>query len=257
MHRLPSEQVVLLVIQTAALAGLSFRIWWHRLYRLYPSFFCYLLAALFQSVALTLTPNDDTHYPYAWMSTEGLIVCFYALIVLECYTIALRDLPGIASFSRRYIRVGLGLAIIISLLLLGLEKAPNGSMVATFLIFERVVVTSLVIFVLLILGFLVYYPVPLSRNAIVYSIAYSIYFLDKATVLLLANRIRYFSRGFGTLLIVVSTLCLVFWLFALNKRGETKTVVVGHRWKPGDEERLLSQLQGINDHLIRTARKGS
>ncbi len=255
MHRLLSEQVVLLVVQTAALLGLSFRMWWHRLYRLYPSFFCYLLAALLQTVVLTLTLNDKALYPYAWMSTEGLIVCFYALIVLECYTSALHDLPGIASFSRTFIRVGLGVAIIISLLLLGLEQAPNGSAMSIFLIFERVIVASLVIFVLSILGFLVYYPVSLSRNVVVYSIGYAVYFLDKATLLLLMNRTHHGSQLASTVLIVVSTLCLVFWLFALNKRGETKTVVVGHLWQPGDEERILSQLQGINDRLIRTARK--
>ena len=216
-----------------------------------------MLAVLLQTVVLTLTPIDKTHYPYAWMSTEGLIVCFYALIVLECYTIALHDLPGIATFSRRFIRVGLGVAIIISLLLLGLEQAPNGSAVSVFLIFERVIVVSLVIFVLLILGFLVYYPVSLSRNVVVYSIGYAVYFLDKATLLLLVNRTHHGSQLASTLLIVFSTLCLVFWMFALNKSGETRTIVVGHLWKPGDQEHLLSQLQGINDRLIRMARKGS
>jgi hypothetical protein len=254
MHRLPSEDVVFLIVQTAALVGLSFRIWWFRLYRAYPSFFCYLLATILQTVVLAITVTDRTHYQYAWMATEGLVVCFYALIVLECYTIAFRDLPGIASFSRRFIKVGLGIAMVISLLLLGLEQTPNGS-VAMFLIFERVIVASLVIFVLFILGFLAYYPVSLSRNVIVYSIGYSVYFLDKAVLLLLVNRTHEGSQLVSTLLIVVSTICLVLWLFGLNPLGETKAVVVGHRWKPGDEERLLSQLQVINERLIRAARK--
>ncbi|HYL75425.1 MAG TPA: hypothetical protein VEU96_14530 [Bryobacteraceae bacterium] len=258
MSGIPAAQLVFLVIQTAALIGLSVRIWWSGLYRLYPFFFGYLLATLLQTAVLTLTPYDRTHYPYAWIPTEGIILCFYSLIVLECYTIALRGLPGIASLSRRYIKAGLAVAIVVSLLLLGLEKAPNGrNITLTFIVFERVIVTSLVIFVLLILGFLAYYPVSLSRNVVVYSIGYAVYFLDKATLLLLVNRTHHGSQLASTVLIVVSTLCLVFWLFALNKGGETKTVVVGHRWKPGEEARLLSQLQVINDHLIRTARKGS
>jgi len=253
MQGFRTEQLIFLVIQTVALLGLSFRMARYGLYRSYPSFLGFLLAELLQAVVLTFARSEKS-YKYGWLATEGVIVCFYALIVLECYAIALRDLPGIANLSRRYIKAGLGVAIVISVLLLGLERTPN-SIIPTFVVFERDVVTSLVIFVLLILGFLTYYPVPLSRNAIVYSVGYSIYFLCKATALLLVNRTHQGSQLVSTILIIVSTLCLVFWLFALNRSGEAKTVVVGHRWKPGDEERLLSQLQGINDHLIRSARK--
>jgi hypothetical protein len=49
--------------------------------------------------------------------------------------------------------------------------------------------------------------------------------------------------------------CLLFWLFALNRRGESRTLVVGHQWNPGDEQRLLAQLEAINDSLLRSGRK--
>ena len=37
--------------------------------------------------------------------------------------------------------------------------------------------------------------------------------------------------------------------------GEIKRVVVGHQWNPGDEQRLLAQLDAINASLLRSGRK--
>jgi hypothetical protein len=188
------------------------------------------------------------------MATEGLIVCCYALMVLESSTIILRDLPGIASRSRRYITVCLGVAMLVSVLLLALEKTPTG-ITLTFLLFERVIASSLVFFILFIIAFLLYYPVPLSRNAIVYSIGYAVYFLAKATALFILNLSLQWYNRLSTFLLAVSTACLIFWIFALTRQGETKAVVIGHQWNPDDEQRLLAQLQAYNDSILRTARK--
>jgi hypothetical protein len=110
-------------------------------------------------------------------------------------------------------------------------------------------------FVLLINLFLVYYPIPLNRNVIVYSIGYAVYFLTKAAALFARNVSDELQRQISAVLIAVSTGCLIFWALALNRRGETKTVVIGHKWRAEDEERLLSQLKEINASLGRAARK--
>jgi hypothetical protein len=49
--------------------------------------------------------------------------------------------------------------------------------------------------------------------------------------------------------------CQLFWLFALGRQGEQKRVVVGHHWKPSDEQRLLGQLEAINASLLRSRKK--
>jgi hypothetical protein len=174
---------------------------------------------------------------------------------LELYSIVLRDLAGIASASRRYIKITLALAIGFSALLLVFEKTP-GSTVARFLIFERVAVSSLVVFVILISVFLLYYPIHLSRNAVVYSIGYAFYFLIKAAALFISNVDNRWLRQFDTLRIVAATACLLFWTFALSRRGESgAAITLGHHWKPEDEERVLSRLQAINASLLRAGRK--
>jgi hypothetical protein len=248
MHQLPIDQLILLVAQTALLVGLIVRIWSAALYRVYPYFFTYLLAELLQTVVLAATPFRGRAYPFVWIATEAMVVCFQALIVSELYRVILRDLPGIASISRRYITVTLGVAILGSLLLLQLEETPANP-VSTFLVIDRAIVFSLVIFILLASAFLAYYPVPLNRNVIVYSIGYAVFFLTKATAFFIRTLGHYVSPQISTVLIVVSSACLLFWVLGLNRQGETCTVVVGHKWKREDEERLLSKLRAINANL--------
>lgn len=253
MHLLLRDQL-LLVVQATGLVLLCIRMSWIGLRRVYPYFFVYLLLGLLQIVVLFFVPYSGVLYRDTWVVSEGLIVCFYALVVLELYSAVLRNLVGIARLSRRYIEASLALAVVASLLLLVLEKSST-YLATAFIIFERAVVFSLVIFVLLVSAFLAYYPVPLARNVIVYSSGYVVYFLAKATMLFLVNRSHQRSPIGESLVESVSAACLFFWLFALNRRGEEKTVVVGHRWNPGDDAVVLLKLQALNDSLVRSARK--
>jgi hypothetical protein len=254
MHQFPFEQQFLIGLQTAAIVGLSLRFWWTGLYRVYSYFFVYLLLFVTQSVTLLSVPFDSWAYRDCYLITEGLIACSYVLIVLELYTVVLKDLGGIASASRRYIKITVALAIVISALLLVFEKAPSSTM-TRFLVFERVVVSSLVAFVFLITFFLLYYPIHLSRNVIVYSIGYALYFLTKAAALFMYNIDNQGLRLFDTMRIAASTACLLFWMFMLNRQGESQAIRFVHHWKPEDEERVLSRLQEINTSLLRAGRK--
>jgi hypothetical protein len=253
MLQLPLDQLLLILLQDALLLALILRIWTAGLYRLYPYFFSYLLAELARQAIMTSVPYRSNSFKYFWVSTEGVVACFYVLIVVELYRVILRDLPGIASISRRYITATLGIAILLSLLLLRVEEAP-ANWVSAFLVIERAVTFSLVFFILLVSAFLVYYPVPLNRNVIVYSVGYAVYFLTKATGLFVRTLGHYIARELSTVLLVISSLCLLYWAFALNRRGELRTVVVGHKWGKVDEEQLLAKLRTINASLIRTAK---
>src|SRR5579864_1053575 len=134
MQRPPLDQLIVLVLQDSALIALLVRFWWTGLYRTYPYFFCYILVDTFQAAVLSVMPFHSRQYMFAWIATEGVIDGGYALVVLELYRVILRDFSGIASVSRRYIKVTLALAIIISLLLLGLEETP-ANLVSSFLLF--------------------------------------------------------------------------------------------------------------------------
>lgn len=255
MNRLPFEQQFLLVLQTGALAGLCLRMWWTGLGRKYKYFFGYLLLALLQTALLSFAPFSSVLYLNVWMVTEGLIVCSYALIVLENYSNILGGVAGIASVARRYIKVTLALAVLVSLLLMVIERTP-ASVPQYFVVCERVLVSSLLVFVLSSLVFLLYYPIALNRNVVIYSIGFAVYLLSKAAALFIANLgFRGWDREINGACVGASTACLLLWLFTLNRRGERKTVVVGHQWDTKDEKQLLSRLQAINESLLRASKK--
>jgi hypothetical protein len=247
---MPIEQKLLLVLQTGALVGLSAQLWWTGLYRKYLCFFSYVLLGLLQTAVMAPIPLSSRGYRNAWLFTEGVIVCAHVLVVLELCKVILHGLHGITTVARRYIHWTMALAVLSSLLLLTVERVPV-ALTGYFLTCERAVMSSLVIFVLLLMLFLAYYPVPLNRNVITYSIGYTVYFMTKAVAIFVMNMGPASNRQLSTILMSISTACLLFWLLVLSRRGETKAIVVGHQWSLEKEERLLSQLRTVNASLAR------
>jgi len=254
MDRPPLEQQFLIAAQGLALLLLCIRLWREGLHKTYVYFFSYLVLALAQVVLGALVPFSSVWYRNVWSATEAIIMCFYAFMVLELYSVALRDLLGLASISRRYIKVTFAIAALAALLPLRAENSPS-TMTGFVFIFERPVVSSLVFFVLLLLLFFLYYPVPLTRNVISYLLGYALYFLTKAVTIFFNNVGYYENRKFGDILMGVSLSCLIFWVISLNRRGEKKMASLGRWWHENDEERLLAQLRGLNAGILRAARK--
>ncbi len=253
MDQLPIVRL-LVTLQGAALVCLCLRMWWTRLYRVYHYFFIYLILDLLQTIVGPLFPVQGRLYLYFWMTSEGLVLVFFVLVVLETYSLVLRELSGIASAARRYIKIVIACALMASFLLVGLERTP-ATIPQYFLVCERAVISSLLVFVLLCVGFLAYYPVPLNRNTLSYSVGFAVYLLIKTITLFVANQRYYLWRQVDIALLTFSAGCLLFWLFALSRRGEGKTVLVGHHWGVEDERRIVLRLKAINESLLRTAKK--
>ncbi len=250
MRGLFPEQLALLIFQNSILAGLLVRVVGTGLFRTYPYFFGYVLVASVQALILSFLSPNSSSYIYPWLITQALLTFFGALVVLELYTLVLRDLTGIASASRRYVKVCVVLALLVSLLLLEAEQTPHG-IVAAFMLVDRALVTSLLIFVLLLTAFLVYYPVPINRNLVVYSTGYALYFIAKGCGLLVLNISHAWSRQFSYVVVTASTLAMLFWLVGLSPAGEKKTMLIGYRWKRDDREQLLARLKALNASLLR------
>lgn len=254
MHRFPTDVNVLLLLQNAILVGLVIRVLATKLFRKYPCFLGYLLVACLQALIFSFVPYYSASYRYWWLITQALLACFRALIVLELYGLILSDLTGIASRARRYFKISIGIAILISLLLLLVEKTPH-NLYSGFMIFDRAIVTGLLVFVLLLTGFLVYYPIPINRNLVVYSIGYAVYFLAKASALLAVNVSNTGYRMFDIVVVTASTVSMLLWLIGLSIRGEEKTLVIGHLWNREDHDKVLERLRAINARLLRAGRQ--
>ncbi|MGH9667268.1 MAG: hypothetical protein ACRD9L_22835, partial [Bryobacteraceae bacterium] len=123
-------------------------------------------------------------------------------------------------------------------------------------ILYRTVVSSVVLFLFLLMLFLVWFPIEVSRNTTVYCLGYFIYFLSKSFTLLTRNVLgESWNRPLSTATLAVCCLCLVLWLLVLSRKGEEVRVAPGSYLRPHEEDRLAGQLDSINASLMRLARK--
>jgi hypothetical protein len=119
---------------------------------------------------------------------------------------------------------------------------------------ERGVFLALVIFILLIVWFLTRYPVPLSRNVVVHTVIYSVFFLCEALGLLWRTLLGFnVTSTYSVVATAISSACAVAWCILLTAKGEEVRVQVPIR--PLSEERILQQLDDLNSTLLKISRK--
>lgn len=252
-ERLLSYALLLLYI---LLIGKMVRSGLHRHYR---SFFQFISVAAAQTVVcVSLLPYPKA-YAWAYLLTQPAIWLFYILVVLELYSLVLSKHEGIATLGRWVMMIAVPISIFVSMLslLADLWRSPGKYPVLVYYtVLERGLVLSLVFFLLMIAGFLLWFPVPVSRNVVLYAMLYAVYFLGSATALFVRNVMGFeLTPAVSTSLLALSGVCLLVWVLFLNRNGETQMVVLRHQWHPQDEERLVQQLDSINATLLRTARK--
>jgi hypothetical protein len=245
---------VLVWAQFVLLPLLILRIWSSGLRRKYPFFTTYLAVSLAQIVASDVIPYSSRAYGYVFVFSEMIIVGLYVLIVLELYSKVLAPLSGVASMAQKYTGGAICVAALVSICFLYFESSA-GNLVQQFLVFERVMIFSLVLFVLFIVGFLTYFPVSLSRNVILYSTGYAVFFLAKAASIFARNTHLLGDQLIDQIHMIVNDLCLIFWVAYLNRAGEIAKITIGHRTNPGDEQRVMQQLDSINRALARLPRQ--
>ncbi len=251
-------QSLLRLVSTACFAALAVKLWRQGLSRTYAVFFWYVSFRLLRTLILLPFPTNRTIYGYLFIPSEVVLWVFYVLVVLELYRLVLRDFKGIATLSRWVLLGALSLSVVLSLVSL----APDLSTQQIYPILQAVFVTgraicsSLAIFLLLITAFLVLYPVPLSRNVIVHTVIYAVYFLSLTMTYFVRNVVGpEIVLPLNIVLQAVTVLTLLAWIVLLSPAGEQVVISVRPRWAPEEERRLVRNLDSINAALLRAARK--
>lgn len=106
-------------------------------------------------------------------------------------------------------------------------------------------------------AFLIWFPVPLSKNVSAYALGYALFFSVKTLGLFTLNLrgMPAVAQGVSLFTILTVLLCYGYWIYTLRREGENIPVVLGHSWNPASQQRLSQQLQAINASLMRTAGK--
>ena len=261
---LSTEAFVQRLVWLAVLAAhivLVMRLVQEGLTRRYRMFTTFLLAETAQNCVLFSLPWNSNEYAWTWILSEALISLFYLLVLLELYGLVLEGYPGIATTGKRAMLGSLALAVVISGFTLMGDISNQGEKYPELVFLtaiERGLLFSLVLFLLLIAGFLVYYPVPLRRNVIVHATVYFLYFFGSAASLFYRNVT---GHEVGTVAnfagVIVSVLCLGAWICLLDGEGETLASAEPKRPPRDDEQRVMEQLNAINAALSRAGRSVS
>jgi len=239
-------------------ACLLLLVWRGGLLGKYKAFGAYLAFSAIRGAVLSVAPIGRSVYGWIYLSTEPALWILYGLVVLELYSLALKHYRGIASLGRWTVTGAAAGAALVSLLSLApdLDATHPYPIIHLSTVIGRAICSSLALFLLLMTFFVVIFPIRLSRNAIVHTIIYSIYFLGLTAAYFVHNIFGpEVVVGVNVALGLTTVASLVGWMLLLSPQGEQVIVPNRRHWEPEDEERLLKSLDSINATLMRVARK--
>jgi hypothetical protein len=250
---------LLVILSLVAYAILLLRLRSAGLTTTYRWFCGYVAAQFLRTLVLFLIPPRTNVYGWIFLLTQPVLWLFYSMTVNELYALVLTNYSGIARFGRRALQYALLAAILISSATLAADVAAESEayrLLRAANVMERALVSTLLIFLLLMAVFVTVYPVELSRNLVVHTIVFALYFFSKNVGLLLRNVLgpaatRTVSASFGA----AACLCLFAWIISMNRKGQTRLISFRRVWRDEDERRLLDKLEELNGTLVRSGRK--
>ena len=238
--------------------GLALRLLSTGLFRTYRYFSAYILFEILRMVTAAIVPNRTDLYAQIYFVTQPVTWLLRALVVLELFKIALASRPGIATLGRKVV----GWSVVTSMLVatgsivFGVDEDSPYRVLEYYFLFERVISTTLLVFVLLLIGFLAHFPVPLSSNARAHAAVFGFYCTATTAGLyvrgLLGPAVAEMANTALSISVVVAVLA---WTFLLGSQGELAPVRLARRRSEDDEQRLLRQLNAINQTLARSGRR--
>jgi hypothetical protein len=227
------------------------------LYRCYPIFFAYFIFRIPNSIWPLFLEITSPLYQKIWVLTSPIVLGFYVLMVVELYKLVLGKYKGLYSLGRWALYISLAISVTISAISLLPQIKPSWPQRSKIMFYmlatERGIQTGLALLIILIMCFLSFFPVKLSRNVRVHALVYSIFFLSNTLVLLMRSLFGlHLGNEMNTVLLCITTASLVAWLTLLRAAGEDSqraAVPLG----PEHESRLLAHLDALNAALLGTS----
>jgi hypothetical protein len=208
-----------------------------------------------------LFPFDTTTETYyrIWTLARPLGWLFDILVISELYSLVLRQYRGIYSLSRWFFFGATAASVVISALTViptVAASAPRRWLLYSYVLVERGLVTSLAIFLLLLLALVTWFSVPLSRNLLTHCCVYSAYFFASNVVFLYWQLSGPAATHFSSITkLSIALICLFCWVFLLSRAGEKRSAVIPLGRDSLEEKRLLGYLETLNATLLRTKEK--
>src|SRR5450759_4550486 len=227
------------------------------LYRRYPIFFAFFIFRIPDNIWPIFLAVSSPLYQQVWVLTEPIEFGFYVLMVVELYKLVLEKYKGLYSLGRWALYFSLAISVTVSAISLLPRITPSLPQPSKIMFYvlatERGIHTGLAIFIILILCFLSFFPVKLSRNVRVHVLVFSIFFLSSTFMLLMRSLFGLrMADEVNTVLMGVTAASVVAWLALLRTAGEdsrSAPVLYGQE----HESRLLTHLDSLNAVLLRAS----
>lgn len=252
----------LIIIGFLLCSGLAIKLWLSGLVSHYKGLFVYVLFSIFRVLVPLVFQWKQNSQAYAnwWVATEVTSWIIYVVLVLELYSAIFHQFPALASFGRKLFQIAIGVSVLVGLGGMFLFS-PNPSqfpILDAVLLTRRVIMTSLLIFLISLLFSLSLFRIRLRPNTIVHACIFFIYFLSKAGIVLVLQILgARVLTSVNLVFLVISNLSILAWAVFLTRRGEATEVMIGHQWNPEQGERLTKQLIALNSSLSRSNQTGS
>jgi hypothetical protein len=213
----------------------------------------YLVAVVTGSLLLMSLPFNTDQYAFTWAGALILRSGLSALVVREIATLALVEYRGLSVLSRNsmvwvVVLCALGSLAAISY---GFDFSEESfPFLRIFLLFEQMMALTLMFCLVILLGFVLWFPMPLARNVQLYSFGFLIPLF--ATGAAVAGRMlggAEWHRPMSGISMLVTVLCVAWWTICLRAGAESRASAAIIPRGPETERRLLDQLAALNQVL--------
>lgn len=248
----------LLILGVALAIGLALKLWRSKLVAHYKSLFAYALFSVAAVVVPLIFGWGQFQQAYAnwWVATEVVSWIIYVTLVLELYSSIFHQFPALASFGKKLFHTALGISVVVSLIAVFVfaPAANTDKLLEAVLAIRRVVLTSLIIFLTLLLFSISWFRVRLKANTIVHAVVFFVYFLSNAGLIFMLQMMGFKLRETVNLILAaLSALSILGWIIGLTRRGEESEVAVGHQWNPEKGELIVKRLAELNATLAKSS----
>ena len=230
-----------------------------KLHLRYPIFFAFFIFRIPNSIWPLFLDVSSPEYQQVWVVSTPIGFVFYVLMVVELYKLVLEKYKGLYTLGRWALYVSLAISVGISAFSMMARITPRlpqrSKIMFNVLAVERGTNTGLAIFIILILCFLSFFPVKLSRNVRMHALIFSIFFLGNTFVSLMRSLFGMrLGNEVNTIVMAVNAASVVAWLTLLRPAGE-EVRPEPVQFVQGHESRLLAHLDAINATLLRSAHR--
>lgn len=248
----------LFYLNFAAEIVLLWRLFHAEFYRTYRPLFWYWMVQAVGSAAALSAPMYTYQYLYVYWAVETITILAAVLVVQDLFRITFLEHPAVASFAKRGVLAALAIAAAVALSGIRLDSTilpGQYPAIHRFATFERSMNFVILLFLLIFSALLVWFPIKVRRNIVVYISGFLLFSASRSIGLLLSNLLPPGdTRLVSTVLLALTLTCLVIWIIGLQPEGELVTATPGYRRNPETMQRLSHQLDSINAALSRFVR---